>query len=163
MRSLKLLIIITRIGLGGLFLYAGVQKFIPKERTAKVQKEVVKEQNEKAEAKIILEHKAEKSPESRIGPFIGGLKQTGYFWVLLGVVEILCGLLLLSQVGALLGAVILVPITLNIFLFHLFLTPNDFGEIAMCALYLGANIFLIAYEYPKLKSVFLPFIKAKTI
>lgn len=158
MSLIKILIIITRIGLGGLFLYGGVQKFIPKIRPEKAKQEVAKATDTlQKKASITAIDIVKPTPESRIGPFIGGLKQTGYFWILLGVVEILCGLLLLSQVGALLGAVMLVPITLNILLFHLFLTPNDIGEIAMCALYLGANLFLIGCEYPKLKPVFMPF------
>ncbi len=75
---------------------------------------------------------------------------------MVGIAEILCGLMLVSQVFALLGAVMLVPVTLNIFLFHLFLEPHETGELLLTLLYLLANLFLIAWEFPKLKSVFLP-------
>ena len=85
MSLIKILIIVTRIGLGGLFLYGGVQKFVPKkERPAKVKQEVIKKQEGNNETKVIIEQEVKKSPESRIGPFIGGLKQTGYFWTLWG-------------------------------------------------------------------------------
>ena len=76
---------------------------------------------------------------------------------MLGTVEILCGILLVSQYLALLGAVMLVPVTLNIFLFHLFLEPHEPGELAMTALYLLGNLLIIGYHYPKLKTTFLNF------
>ena len=138
MRPIKILLITIRLGLGLLFVYAGIQKFIPKPPP------------QPTEVSVELPDHVVK-----IKGFIGGLKQTGYFWPMLGVVEITAGALLLSQVLALLGAVLLVPMTLNIFLFHLFLTPHDMGEIALTALYLATNLFLIGYEYPQLKPVFL--------
>lgn len=138
MHKIKILLVITRVALGCLFVYAGVQKFIPKPPPPPTEVAVQ-----------LPDHVV------KIRAFIGGLKQTGYFWPMLGVVEIVAGLLLLTQVLALLGAVLLVPITLNIFLFHVFLTPQDLGEIALTALYLGANLFLIGYAYPQLKPVFL--------
>lgn len=129
-----------RIALGGLFVYAGVQKFIPK--PPRVQAETTQE---------LPPHVV------KIKAFIGGMKQTDYFWPVLGVTEILCGVLLLSQYLALLGAVMLVPITLNIFLFHLFLEPHEPGELAMTGLYLVGNLLIIAYHYPDLKTTFLNF------
>ena len=138
MNKLKILIITIRIALGLLFVYGGVQKFIPKSPRPE------------AEAGVELPDHVVK-----IKAFIAGMKQTGYFWPVLGVTEIVCGVLLLSQVFALLGAVMLVPVTLHIFFFHLFLEPHDIGELLMTGLYLAVNLFLIGYEYPKLKPVFL--------
>lgn len=138
-RALKLCIIAIRIGLGLLFVYAGIQKFIPKERPP---------------AKPGVEVPAH---VQKIKAYIGGLKQTGYFWPMLGVVEIAAGLLLLSQVLALLGAFLLLPVTLNIFLFHACLEPHDITELLMTSLYLLANLLLIGWEYPKLKPVFFHF------
>lgn len=138
MKSIKILLITIRLGLGLLFVYAGIQKFVPQPPPPKSDVEV-------------------KLPEHvvKIKAFIGGMKQTGYFWPMLGVTELLAGLLLLSQVYALLGAVLLVPVTTNIFLFHLFLKPNEPGETVLTALYLATNLFLIGYAYPQLKTVFL--------
>ncbi|HCX20486.1 MAG: DoxX protein [Flammeovirgaceae bacterium] len=137
-RSLRIFVFLIRIALGLLFVYGGVQKFIPKPPRSKT------------EAAAELPGHVVKIKE-----YIGGMKGTGYFWPVLGVTEIVCGLLLLSQVFALLGAVMLVPVTLHIFLFHLFLEPHERGELLLTALYLLANIGLIAYEFPKLKPVFL--------
>lgn len=139
-KFIRIFIITIRIALGGLFIYAGVQKFIPK--PPRVQTEA----NRELPAHVV-----------KIKAFIGGMKQTEYFWPVLGVAEILCGVLLLSQYLALLGAVMLVPITLNIFLFHLFLEPHETGELAMTGLYLLGNLVIIAYHYPNLKMTFLNF------
>ena len=139
-KFIRIFIITIRIALGGLFVYAGVQKFIPKPPRVQT-----------ASTQDLPAHVV------KIKAFIGGMKQTEYFWPVLGVTEILCGVLLLSQYLALLGAVMLVPITLNIFLFHLFLEPHDMAELVMTGLYLVANLLIIAYHYPNLKTTFLNF------
>ena len=56
--------------------------------------------------------------------FFKGIMGTGYFFPLLKTTETLCGLLLVLNVASPLALVILAPITLNIFLFHAFLTPG---------------------------------------
>lgn len=140
MQMFKIAMIILRLGLGGLFIYAGVQKFIPKpprpqtETSADLPESVVK-----------------------IKAYISGLKQTEYFWPMLGVVEFVSGALLISQYLALLGAVFLMPVTLNIFLFHLFLKPYETGDLILTALYLLANMTIIGWYYPSLKATFLNF------
>ena len=140
MRILTIVVIVARLGLGGLFIYGGVKKFIPKpprpttETSVEVPDHVLK-----------------------IRAYIGGLKQTEFFWPMLGVAEILCGVLLVSQYLALLGAVMLVPITVNIFCFHLFLEPHDTGELILTGFYLLVNAGLIAASAPKLKKAFLNF------
>ena len=137
MKPLKILIIAIRLSLGALFVYAGIQKFIPKERepatenVAEIPDHIVK-----------------------IKALIGGMKQTGYFWPFLGMVEIVGGLLLISQVLSLLGAFLLLPVTANIFLFHLFLEPHEPVELLLTGLYLAGNLLLIVREYPKLKPIF---------
>ncbi len=133
----KWLLTSLRIGLGVLFIYAGIQKFNTSPRPAS-------DPNEPVPEHVV-----------KIRSLIGGMKQSDYFWQMVGVAEITCGILLVSQYLALMGAVMLVPITLNIFLFHLFLTPQEIGEIALSGLYLIANLVLIAWEYPRLKHVFL--------
>lgn len=135
-------LIALRVGLGILFLYAGIQKFKPeppKSPTSPATSEVAE------------------LPERvvKIKSFIGGMKQTDYFWPMLGVAEIVCGTLLLSQVFALLGAVMLIPLTLNIFLFEVFLGGGDVMEIIIHGLYLTANLLIIAAGYPRLKIAFL--------
>ncbi|UXP33677.1 DoxX family membrane protein [Reichenbachiella agarivorans] len=136
----EIIIVIIRIALGALLVYGGVNKFIPKAprpSSTEVSTEVPDH---------VIHIKA----------FIGGLKQSGYFWPFLGIAEIVCGLLLISQVLSLMGAVMTVPITLNIFLFHLFLEPHDLPELLLTGLCLAANISLLAYDYHRLKWIFIP-------
>ena len=83
--------------------------------------------------------------------YISGSKQTGYFWELLGVCEILFGLLLVIQGTGFVGALLLLPITLNIFLFHLFLEPEKVGELVQWVLFLIINIVLVLHERSKWK------------
>lgn len=55
---------------------------------------------------------------------MSALLATGYFFPVLKVTEIVSGALLLSGFFVPLALVILAPITLQIFLFHLVLTPG---------------------------------------
>ncbi len=137
---LKIIIIILRIGLGGLFIYGGIQKFVPKPPRPKT------------EVSIELPPHVVK-----IKAYIGGLKQTDFFWPMLGAVELVGGILLVSQYLSLLGAVLLLPVTINIFLFHLFLEPHEIGELLMTLLYLTVNLLIIGWYYPRLKPIFLNF------
>lgn len=142
-KAIHYFIIAVRLSLGLLFVYAGVQKF-KSEPPRKPQTEQTTEAQKKVPENVV-----------KIRAYIGGLKQTGYFWPMLGVAELICGLLLISQVFALLGAVMLVPLTLNIFLFEVFLGGGDPMEIFTHGLYLLGNLLIIAYGYPRLKLAFL--------
>ncbi|WP_430968146.1 DoxX family membrane protein [Spongiimicrobium sp. 2-473A-2-J] len=141
-KSIQLLFIALRLILGGMMLYGGIQKF-QKPNPAPV--EVV----EKA-SKFTSPDK-----ESTLQKilYINGAKQTGYFWQLLGVCEIFFGLLLLIQGTGFIGAVFLLPITLHIFLFHLFLEVDEVGELMQTAGLLGINILLVAKEKRKWKNL----------
>ena len=143
---IKITVIAVRVALGLLFIYAGIQKFVPKTQEKQQAKTEISQSEEKAEL-----------PENtqKIKALIGGMKKSGYFWEFVGISEILCGILLVSQYYALLGAVMMVPLTLNIFLFHLFLEPDETGELVMTLLYLLANLALLGYNFPKLKHAFL--------
>jgi putative oxidoreductase len=56
--------------------------------------------------------------------FMGGLAGSGYFFPLLKGTEVVCGLALLANRFTALALVILAPIVIHIFLFHLVLTPG---------------------------------------
>ncbi len=56
--------------------------------------------------------------------FVGGLMKSGYFMPFLSGTQVLGGFLLLTGFAAPLALVILAPMTLNIVLFHVFLTPG---------------------------------------
>ena len=57
--------------------------------------------------------------------FVGGLFQSGYFFPMLKSIEVVLGGLLLIGLFVPLALVILMPISLNILLFHAFLTPGN--------------------------------------
>mgnify|MGYP006891168350 CR=1 FL=1 len=57
--------------------------------------------------------------------FTGGLFQSGYFFPMLKGIEVVPGALLLIGLFVPLALVILMPISINILLFHAFLTPGN--------------------------------------
>ncbi len=135
-KFISIFFIIAQLSLGSLFVYAGVRKFIPSPARKSSNIEIVPG-----------------STKEHMIKFIDGLKANSYFWPFLGVVEITAGVLLISQFFAVAGAFLLVPISLNIFLFHIFLKPDDVSGGIMSALYLLINILIIAKDYNKLKSI----------
>ncbi|WP_041578083.1 acyltransferase [Bdellovibrio bacteriovorus] len=73
--------------------------------------------------------------------FMGGMMAAPYFFPVLKGTEVICGALLLSGFAAPLALVVLAPITLQIFLFHSFLTPgleNVIMPVVMIALHVMA-------------------------
>ena len=79
--------------------------------------------------------------------YIFGMKQTNYFWQFLGFAELLAGLLLFSQVFARIGAIVALPLTINIFLFHVFLESEELGELGLTFALFAANVVLIGFSY----------------
>ena len=74
------------------------------------------------------------------GNFVSGLFQAGYFFPFMKSIEVVLGIFLLVRLFVPLSLTVLAPITLNIFLFHIFLEPATAGlAIAMLVL----NIFLL--------------------
>lgn len=74
------------------------------------------------------------------GVFMGGLMAAPYFFPFMKIVEIIGGILLIVGMYGAFASVILFPITLNIFLFHLFLAP---AGIAMAIVMLIANVYIM--------------------
>lgn len=73
--------------------------------------------------------------------FMGGMTSASYFMPLLKGTEVVAGLLLLSGYAAPLALIVLAPITLQILLFHGFLTPgiqNSIMPLVMTALHILA-------------------------
>ncbi len=137
--------VLLSLFVGGMMCYGGYQKFAkpipaPTQMIETFEKEGVTKLKENIEV-------------LKIKNYIFGMKQTNYFWQLLGICELLFGMMVLSQVMRFVGAVLLLPISLNILLFHIFLEPNDLVELLQTALLLLANIALVAKEYPKWKSL----------
>jgi len=81
--------------------------------------------------------------------FISGSKQTGYAWQVLGICEILFGLLICIQYTSFVGAVLLLPITLQIVLFHAFLESDEVQSLIRVLGLFSINITLILIEWNK--------------
>jgi uncharacterized membrane protein YphA (DoxX/SURF4 family) len=142
-KILKIVNIILSLFLGGLLVLGGIKKFEKPSPSAKSQIESFQKG----------ELKTDNLEELKIRNYIFGMKQTNYFWQFLGITELLFGLLILSQFFRLIGSILALPIVINIFLFHLFLEPNEIGELIQTFALLAINIWLIIYEYPRWKSL----------
>ena len=138
--KLNIIYIVLRLFLGGMMVYGGIGKFEKPNPTAL---EVV----EKAEKFTSPEQ--ENTLQKVL--YINGAKQTGYFWELLGICELVFGLLLIMQGTSFIGAVLLLPITLHIFLFHAFLELDEIGELLMTGGLLLSNLVLVFKEYANWK------------
>ena len=142
-RIFRIFNFVLRLVLGGMLVLGGIEKFakpmpLPTEQIEQVKLGKLTSENTKV---------------LKIKNYIFGMKQTNYFWQFLGIIEIVFGLLLISQFFGLLGAIMSLPVTTNIFLFHVFLEFDEFTEIIESALLLAANLWLIAYEYKRWKGI----------
>lgn len=143
MKSLKIVFIIFNLILGGMMIYGGMKKFEKPSPSPTEIVEKVKSGEEVAPSVEIL----------KIKNYIFGMKQTGYFWQFLGIVELLVGLLLISQRFSLLGAIMALPVTIHIFLFHLFLEPHEVGELIQMTGLLIINLLIIGNGYKYWKGI----------
>lgn len=139
-KYISITFIILRLFLGGFMIYGGVQKFqsppiTPIEVLEKANKFSTPEK-EFTLQKIL---------------YISGAKQTGYFWQVLGICEFLFGLLIIIQYTSLIGSLFLLPITLHIFLFHLFLETDKINELILTSTLFVINIALVLKEKEKWK------------
>ena len=82
-------------------------------------------------------------PSGAAGQFMGGLAASGYFFPLLKTTEIAVGLLLLTGCWVPLALVLLAPVTVNIFAFHLFLAPAGLPM----TIIIGALQLYLAWSY----------------
>jgi len=86
--------------------------------------------------------------------FISALNATGYMFPIIGIISLLCGLAFLANRYVALAAVILMPITVNFALFHLFLGfPINsvfyfFRELAPFV-FLALNVYMLYSERTK--------------
>src|ERR1700749_834597 len=79
----------------------------------------------------------------KAGAFIAGLKGTGYFYPIQKVIQIAGGLSLLTNLYAPFFAVVLFPISLNVFLFHTVLVPSGW----LMGVFLLVPNLLLGYGY----------------
>ncbi len=91
----------------------------------------------------------------RAAAFLGALAQTGYFFPMLKVFELLAGVLLLCNRLVPLAATLLAPIVISIFAYHVFLAP---GSMLILAGVLAVCEFIMAFGY---RRYFAPLFVAK--
>lgn len=84
------------------------------------------------------------------GVFMGALVKSGYLMVVVALIEIAAGVLLLVNKYQSLALVIVFPVILNAFLFHLFL---DLPGIGGAAFAMAMNIFLFFANKESYKSI----------
>jgi putative oxidoreductase len=86
-------------------------------------------------------HGAPPDPSSKAGIFLGGLFNSGYFFLFLKTLETIYGLLLLADWFVPLVIILVFPVSLNIFLFHSILAPAP-AYLGISVLIIGLNLFL---------------------
>ena len=96
----------------------------------------------------------------RYDNFKFGLQQSGFFWQFLALSEFLFGLLLLFARTRIIGALLMLPITLNIFLMHAFLEIHEILELFYVFSLFCSNI-IVTINYKDLLNQFIK--KAKGI
>lgn len=87
-----------------------------------------------------------------MGRYLEALHHTGYYYTFIGVLQILAAILLLIPRTALLGALIYFPIILNICI--LSFAVRFEGSWVSSPLMLLANLYLLCWDYDKLKFIF---------
>jgi uncharacterized membrane protein YphA (DoxX/SURF4 family) len=83
--------------------------------------------------------------------FINSLESTGYVLQVVGAIEVLIGLLLLLNKWVAFALVVLVPISANILLFHLFLDIPGISGALLVAIFNGILMYKL---WPKYKPLF---------
>lgn len=89
--------------------------------------------------------------DSPVGFFFEALYQTGYYWNFLGFMQLLTAVLLLIPKTTTLGAIIYLPIIINIFI--IVVAMNFTGTPYIAGLMLLANLYLLFWDYKKIKRI----------
>lgn len=115
---MKIAVIVVRVLLAAMYLFASVSFFL---------------------------HLMPKAPEMTAAQttFMSGVMASVYLMPLIKVTELVGGILLLINRTAPLAALIIFPVTLNIFLYHAFLGPKDLPMVGVMLIF---NLFLF-YAY----------------
>ncbi|WP_226389069.1 DoxX family protein [Penaeicola halotolerans] len=101
--------------------------------------------------KIIGERFTSLSNEHPMGNYLEALFHTGYYYPFIGYMQVLAAILLLIPRTTTLGALIYFPIILNICI--LSLSVGFDGSLVTSPLMVLANLYLICYDYDKIKYV----------
>ncbi|MEE9349724.1 MAG: DoxX family membrane protein [Flavobacteriaceae bacterium] len=89
--------------------------------------------------------------EGNAATFMGGLAVSGYMFPLLGILEILIGVLLIAKKAVPFALILLAPLAVNMVLFHLAMAPLG---IVPAAIVFVLNAYLIYANWDKFKGLF---------
>ena len=89
--------------------------------------------------------------ESPVGFFFEALYRAGFYWNFLGFMQLVAGLLLLIPRTAYFGALIYLPIIVNIFI--IVVAMQFKGTPIIAGLMLLANLYLLFWDYDKSKKI----------
>lgn len=87
------------------------------------------------------------------GQLMQAFAASGYILKMVGVTELLCGLLLVIRRWSAMALLLLAPLSVNLILFHLVLAPSS---IAMAAVVAIANLYLLFAYKSKYEPVLRP-------
>ena len=89
--------------------------------------------------------------DNQVGFFFEALFQTGLYWNFLGFMQLLVAFMLLIPKTSFFGSILYLPIVINIFIIVTAMGFN--GTPVVAGLMLLANIYLLIWEYHKLKKI----------
>lgn len=89
--------------------------------------------------------------EGDAATFMGGLEVSGYMFPLLGILEILIGILLILNKAVPFALILLAPLAVNMVLFHAAMAPAGIGP---AALVFVLNAYLMYVNWDKFKGLF---------
>src|SRR5918998_2208988 len=90
--------------------------------------------------------------DNPVGFFFEAMYRTGFYWRFIGLCQLVAALLLVIPRTATLGALVYFPLILNIFVITLSLHFQ--GTPVITGLMLLANLYLLCWDYDKLKQLF---------
>lgn len=123
---MRIAIIIVRLLLGGMMLFASISYFFNLDP-------------------------AQPTPTGDLATLMAGFVASKYIFPVAKVIELIAGLMIVSGKFLRVGVIILLPISINIFLIHAVVSKTD---IPMAAAILLANIFLIYANWNSFKHLF---------
>lgn len=91
------------------------------------------------------------APTGDMATVMGGFMATKYMFPLVKSIELLCGIALITGKFMKIALLVLLPITVNILLIHVFLEPDD---VPMAAGIFVAHVFLIYANWGSYKHLF---------
>ncbi|MCB0649087.1 MAG: hypothetical protein KDC49_20595 [Saprospiraceae bacterium] len=96
----------------------------------------------------------ENAPMGSLSHLLEAMYRTGFYWDFIGWGQLMAGLLIMSQIFSTLGAVVYFPIMLSIFILTTTFESPVF--LVMTSLMLLSNIYLLLWDWNKLKFIVLP-------